>query len=95
MVLGSCGATMEHYPFTRVYLTRGNAREDKFRWAVWVGRLSWEKIAQLPQGQLKRNRNPLKSVMAKAGLMGPWTARGPDTKVWHSDLSYVFGRRWE
>ena len=51
-----------------------------------------EKISKLPQGRLKRNRNPLKSVKAKAGLMGPLTARGPEAKAWLSDPSLAVGR---
>ena len=50
-----------------------------------------EKIAKRYKGQLNRNRNPVKSIRAKVGLMGSWTSRDPDTKVCPSDPPCV---RW-
>ena len=35
------------------------AGKDTCRWAVWVGRHTFEKISKVPQGQLNRNRNPV------------------------------------
>ena len=35
------------------------ADKDTCRWAVWVGRHTFEKISKVPQGQLNRNRNPV------------------------------------
>ena len=54
------------------------------------GALGLEKISKLPKGQLRRDRNPLESVRAKAGLMGSPTARDPDAKAWPSELLQFF-----
>jgi hypothetical protein len=43
---------------------------DTRRWAVWLGRLTLEKVSRVTNGQLKRVRNPPKSLRAKAGLTG-------------------------
>ena len=58
------------------------------------GAPGFEKASKLPKGQLKRDRNPLESARAKAGLTGPSTGRGPGAKAWPSDPSLVLrGRR--
>ena len=49
------------------------------------GALGSEKISELPKGQLRRDRNPLESVRAKAGLMESPTARDSKGKPWPSD----------
>jgi hypothetical protein len=67
------------------------ADKDTCRWAVWVGRHILEKISRIPQGQLSRDRNPTQSVRAKAGLMGPLNARGPEAKAWPNDPFITFG----
>jgi hypothetical protein len=54
------------------------------------GALGLEKISKLPKGQLRRDRNPLESVRAKAGLMGFPTARNPNAKAWPSDPLQLF-----
>ena len=51
-------------------ITNGVRASDIRRWAVWLGRLSLEKISRETNGQLRRVRNPLKSLRAKAGLTG-------------------------
>ena len=61
------------------------AGKDTCRWAAWVGRHTFEKISKVPQGQLNRNRNPVVSVRAQAGLMVFWTTRNAETKVWPRD----------
>ena len=47
-----------------------NMLSDTRRWAVWLGRLTLETISRVTNDQLKRVRNPPKSLRAKAGLTG-------------------------
>ena len=54
------------------------------------GALGSEKISELPKGQLRRDRNPLESVRAKAGLMVRSTARRANAKAWPSDPLQLF-----
>jgi len=54
------------------------------------GALGSEKISELPKGQLRRDRNPLESVRAKAGLMVLQTARSANAKAWPSDPLQFF-----
>jgi hypothetical protein len=51
-------------------IANGTRVSDTRKWAVWLGRLTLEKISRVTHGQLKRVRNPLKSLRAKAGLTG-------------------------
>ena len=54
-------------------------------WAVWLGRLTLERVSRVTYGQLKRVRNPPKSLRAKAGLTGFSRLRNPERKRWSSD----------
>ena len=54
------------------------------------GALGSEKISELPKGQLRRDRNPLESVRAKAGLMVLQTVRSANAKAWPSDPPQFF-----
>ncbi len=60
---------MEYRPFLLKPLT-ALIVSDIRRWAVWLGRLTLEKISRVTNDQLKRVRNPPKSLRAKAGLTG-------------------------
>jgi len=66
---GDNGAPLEYRLSLLKPLTTPKVSDTR-KWAVWLGRLSLEKISRETNGQLKRVRNPLKSLRAKAGLTG-------------------------
>jgi hypothetical protein len=55
---GEWGALLEHR-FSFLELLTASQMSDISKWAVWLGRLSLEKISRETNGQLKRVRNPL------------------------------------
>ena len=56
-----------------------------------TGAVASERVTEAPKGWLRRNGNPLKSVMAQASLTARQTSRA-ETKVGHSDPTALSGR---
>jgi len=61
------------------------SQEDSIRWAVWLGRYTFEKISKVLKVRLISVRNGESSANAKVGLIGQWKASCPKAKAWVSD----------
>ena len=75
---------------TLILTSTNSFRRGQVLVGSFSGALGSEKLSELPKGQLRRDRNPLESVRAKAGLMGFLKARNPNAKAGPSDLLQFF-----